>query len=267
MLQDNSNKVFEKKSTVASWDQDYYNETSEYFYDNCVVKMLQQMHIAPGEKVLDAGCGPGVHSVRVARAGHPVCAIDFSQTMLGEANKRVSAAGLEKLVEFKQEDLTHLSFPSNSFKYAFSWGVIIHIRNVESALSELARIITPGGRLALYINNADAVDLKLERLARSLLSKPQSARESLPLGVGGWYTMHGERLWVWHFDIPKLAEYLDKQGLRLVHRSCGELSEFQRRFAGTLRQTLLKFNNFAFRREFPAKWANGNLLIFEKTTS
>jgi SAM-dependent methyltransferase len=264
MAESNLTKVFEDRKTLDSWDQDYYNKTSEYFYDACIAKMLQVMAIKPGEKILDAGCGPGVHSVRVARAGYRVCAIDISQTMLDEARKRVDAAGVSASVEFQQEDLTHLSFPSNSFKYVFSWGVVIHIRDIELALSELARITAPGGKFALYINNASAIDLDLERFGRALLSKPPSPREKLPLGTGGWYTMHGERLWVWHFDIPQLVGFLETQGLRLVHRSCGEFSEFQRRFSGPLRRALLSLNNLAFQLGVPAAWAVGNLLVFEK---
>ena len=259
-------KVFENRKTLDSWDEDYYNPTSEYFYDSCITKMLQIMNVKPGEKVLDAGCGPGVHSVRVARAGQRVCAIDISQTMLEEAEKRVRAGGVSSAVEFRREDLTELSFPSNSFQYGFSWGVLIHIRNIEKALTELTRIIVPGGRLSLYMNNADAIDLKIERLARILLLKPPSVREVLPLGVGSWYMMHGERLWVWHFDIPRLTRHLEIHGMKLVHRSCGEFSEFQRRFTGPFRRILLLFNNIAYRFGFPAKLAVGNLLIFEKSS-
>jgi 2-polyprenyl-3-methyl-5-hydroxy-6-metoxy-1,4-benzoquinol methylase len=47
--------------------------------------MLRLMGVEPGARVLDAGCSHGVHSVRVARAGFRVCAIDNSQTMLREA--------------------------------------------------------------------------------------------------------------------------------------------------------------------------------------
>lgn len=263
MAQNDLTEVFEDRRTLDSWDDDYYNKTSEYFYDHCIAKMLRLMQAGPKEKILDGGCGPGVHSVRVARSGRPVCAIDISQTMLGEAKTRVNAAGVGDLVEFRQEDLTRLSFPSGAFKYVFSWGVIIHIKDIEAALSELARVTAPGGKLALYLNNADALDLKIESGARSLLGKPRM-REALPFGQGGWYTMHGERLWVWHFDIAKLAERLEREGLRLTHRSCGEFSEFQRRATGPARRMLLKFNNLAFRLGFPASWAVGNLLIFEK---
>ena len=43
--------------------------------------VLRLMGVEPGARVLDAGCSHGVHSVRVARAGFRVCAIDNSQTM------------------------------------------------------------------------------------------------------------------------------------------------------------------------------------------
>ena len=258
-------KVFENRKTLDSWDSDYYNPISEYFYDSCVAKMIQIMGVKPGGKVLDAGCGPGVHSIRVARAGNSVYAIDISQTMLAEAEKRVRASGIGEFVEFKQEDLTRLSFPSNSFEYAFSWGVIIHIREIETVLAELTRILAPGGKLSLYLNNADALDLKIEHFVRVLLSRTQPDREVLPLGTGGWYTMHGERLWVWYFNVPNLARHLEKHNMRLVHRSCGEFSEFQRRFSGLFRRVLLTLNNIAYRLGLPAKMAVGNLLVFEKS--
>src|ERR1700675_888990 len=145
--------VFEQRATVESWDRDYYNPIAERFYDRAIPEMLKLMEVEPGATVLDAGCGPGVHSVRVARAGFRVCAIDVSQTMLEEAKARIAKAGLASSVEFRHENLTRLTFPDASFHDVFSWGVIIHIHDVEKALDELARILKPGGKLALYVTN------------------------------------------------------------------------------------------------------------------
>ena len=47
--------------------------------------MLRLMGVERGAKVLDAGCGPGVHSVRVARAGCQVCAVDITDHVAGSA--------------------------------------------------------------------------------------------------------------------------------------------------------------------------------------
>src|ERR1700719_3000530 len=92
--------IFEQRSTLDSWDLDYYHPIAERYYDRAIRSMLGLMGAEPGARVLDAGCGPGVHSVRAARFGCRVCAIDISQTMLEEAKARVHAAGLDSVVEF-----------------------------------------------------------------------------------------------------------------------------------------------------------------------
>src|SRR5262249_49391773 len=162
------------------WDRDYYHPIAERYYDRAIPTMLRLMGAKPGAKVLDAGCGPGVHTVRAAKAGCRVCAIDISHTMLREAQTRVAnSVSNSSAVEFKQEDLTRLSFPDNSFHYVFSWGVIIHIRDVEKALDELARIVEPGGSLALYVTNKKAFDHKLEAFLRALKRKPLLGQEAL----------------------------------------------------------------------------------------
>jgi len=258
------NAVFEEKATVQSWDSDYYPPIAERYYDAAIATMLQLMDVEPGAKVLDAGCGPGLHSARVARAGFHVCAIDFSQTMLQEAQSRVAKAGLASFVEFRQEDLTNLTLQDASFRYVFSWGVIIHIHDVEKALDGLARIVEPGGKLALYVTNKDAWDHKLERLLRFLIRKPLAGREFHRLGNGFRYEMHDQKLWVWQFDIHELERQLEIRGLHLTHRLIGECSEIQRRVGGPLRRVLLRINNLCYRLKLPPSIGVTNLLVFEK---
>jgi SAM-dependent methyltransferase len=205
-----------------------------------------------------------VHSVRVARAGFRVCAVDISRTMLREARARIAAAGVDSTVELRQEDLTRLKLADATFRYAFSWGVIVHIHEVEKALDELARVIEPGGRLALYVSNRDSWDQKLESALHFLLRKPAVGREFLPLGNGNWYEMHEHKLWVWQFDIPALERQLEIRGLHLTHRVIGEFCEIQRRVGGPLRRMLLRLNNLCYRLKLPPGPAVGNLLVFQK---
>jgi ubiquinone/menaquinone biosynthesis C-methylase UbiE len=256
--------VFEQRATIESWHRDYYNPIAERYYDWAISTMLRLMEVEPGATVLDAGCGPGVHTVRVAREGHRVCAIDISQTMLQEAQDRIAASGLASATEFRQEDLTQLTFPDASFRYVFSWGVIIHIYDVEKALDELARIVEPGGKLALYVTNNKSWDQKLESLLRFLLRRPVIGRESLRLGTGGWYKMHGEKLWVLQFDIRELQRQLKIRGLHPTHRITGEFSEIQRRVGDPLRQILLRLNNLYYLLKLPPGPAVTNLLVFQK---
>lgn len=257
-------RVFEQRDTLEAWDRDYYNPISERYYDQAISTMLKLMGVEPGAMVLDAGCGPGVHSIRVARAGFRVRAIDISQTMLQEAKARIAAAGVASSIDFGQEDLTKLTFPDASFRYVFSWGVIIHIHDVEKALDELARVIEPGGKLALYVTNSKSWDHKLESLLRFLLRKPLVGRESLRLGTGIWYEMNGQKLWVWQFNILELERQLKVRGLTLTHRIIGEFSEIQRRVGGPLRRLLLRLNNLCFRLKLSPGPAVANLLVFRK---
>lgn len=264
MLQTDKKNVFELEETVSSWDADYYHPIAEKYYDKALPTVLKLMEVEPGATVLDGGCGPGVHSVRVARENYNVFAIDLSETMLAEAKQRVERAGLSQKVEFQQEDLTRLSFPDASFQYVFSWGVIIHIPDLEKAVSELARIVKPGGKLALYVTNKTAWDHMIESVLRFVLNKPLSGMQSLPMGDGIWYDMHGEKLWVWRVDANALTKYLEERGFRRTHRIMGECTEIQRRVGGGFRNLLLRFNNLCYALKLPAAIAATNLLVFEK---
>jgi SAM-dependent methyltransferase len=258
-------RVFEDEETIKSWDEDYYHPIAEKYYDRAIPTMLALMGAEPGATVLDAGCGPGVHTIRAARAGFRVCAADRSQAMLREAQRRVERAGMADRVEFRREDLTNLSFPDASFDYVFSWGVIIHIREIDRALDELARIVKPAGKLALYVTNNTAWDHKIESFVRFLVRKPHAGFEDLEMGRGCWYEMHGEKLWVWLIDASALTRALQARGFVPAHRVIGELTEIQRRTGGVLRRALLYLNTLCYALKLPAYPSAANLLIFEKT--
>lgn len=258
--------VFEQERTVADWDDDYYHPLAIGYYDAAVVKMLELLGAKPGSEVLDAGCGPGVHSIRAAKFGCTVKAIDISETMLGEARERVEAAGVADRVSFAIEDLTALSFANESFERIFSWGVLIHVPKVELAIDELVRVLKPGGRLALYVTNKGALDHKMERVARAILRRP-AKDERCPLGSGRWYEMNGHQLWVLQFDIDALTKGLTDRGLRRIHRIGGEFSELQRRTGGMPRRALLRLNNLMYRLGLGTNLSSTNLLVFEKPAS
>jgi SAM-dependent methyltransferase len=256
--------AFELQRTIDAWDSDYYHPIAERYYDRAMPRMFELLGARPGETVLDAGCGPGVHSIRAARAGLKVKAIDISGTMLAEARLRVERAGVADSVEFARADLTRLGFPDEAFRRVFSWGVIIHIRDIERALDELVRVVAPGGRLALYVTNASAWDHKIETAARFLLRKPLRGVERLPMGRGVWYDWEGERLWVWWIEARALTRYLQARGMEPIARVVGQFSEIQRRVRDPWRRLLLHANNVAYRLGLPPGPAATNLFVFEK---
>ena len=60
---------------------------------------IDYLDLAPGETVLDFGCGPGVLAIPLAQRGHRVLACDFSQGMLDELVRRAKDEGVDDLIE------------------------------------------------------------------------------------------------------------------------------------------------------------------------
>ena len=153
--------------------------------------------------------------------------------------------------------------PDGAFHYVFSWGVVIHIPEAAKALDELARIVEPGGKLALFITNKSALDHKIESLARLVVGKPLTGLQHFSLGDGVWYGTGDEKLWVWRFETGAVTDYLKARGFRLSHRRIGALSEIQRRVGGMPRRRLLRLNDAAYRWNWPAGLATTQLLVFD----
>lgn len=234
-------------------------------YDRAVTTMLADLKVEPGSLVLDAGCGPGVHSIRAARLGARVLGIDVSQTALDEARRRADQSGVGDRVELRRQDLTHLELASDSFSAVFCWGVVIHVPEIAMALAELARVLAPGGRLALQVTNRGAWDHKVERFARKLLRREQHQWQRGALGEGRWFEQtHGGELWVWRVDADDLTRTLEQAGLRLVSRRAVELTELQWRVSTALRRPLLWLNGGWQRAGGSPRGCATTLFIFEK---
>lgn len=238
--------VFNQESTVKAWDDDYYHPVSVRYYDAAIPGMLKEMGLAPGDRVLDAGCGPGVHSIRAASYGCKATAMDLSTTMLRHAESRAAAAGLADRIDFRQGDLTKPDI-GEVFDAVFSWGVIIHIPETEAALDGVASLVAPGGRLTLQVSNARSLDYRAEKFLRKLLRRPFAELVETRLGSGNWYRLGNERLWVLRFDMDALDQAMKARGFSLVSRRAAEFSEFQRRLPGVLRRPLLHLNTLIYR--------------------
>ncbi len=100
----------------------------------------------PRDRVLDLGCGTGdmlALLALLAGRARPV-GMDVSSQMLARAQARLgSRAGLVRGSAFR------LPFASGSFQGAVSAFVLRNLRDLEGAMAELARVVAPGGRIAL----------------------------------------------------------------------------------------------------------------------
>jgi SAM-dependent methyltransferase len=121
---------------------------------------------APGERMLDVGCGPGFSVAelleRVGPEGH-VAGVDTSRPMLALAAERVRAHDNVELIE---APATALPFADGAFDGAISIQVFEYVDDVATALAELHRVLRPGGRLAVWDVDWETLSMRTADAAR-----------------------------------------------------------------------------------------------------
>jgi arsenite methyltransferase len=113
-------------------------------------RLIEALAVGPGNEVADIGCGPGESSLQVARAtGARVIGVDLSSDSIAAARTATQREGLEELVEFVVADAESLPLPDGAVDGVLCECSLCTFPDKERAAAELARVLRPGGRLAL----------------------------------------------------------------------------------------------------------------------
>jgi SAM-dependent methyltransferase len=118
---------------------------------------FNQLGVRPGDMFLDAGAGFGRHAYEAARNGATVFALDYAQDEV--ATTRAMFGAMIEAKEIPQSgyggvlqgDATRLPFADNTFDRVVTSEVLEHIQNDVSAISELHRVLKPGGTLGVTV--------------------------------------------------------------------------------------------------------------------
>jgi arsenite methyltransferase len=107
--------------------------------------------IAAGEKVVDVGSGGGIDSLIAARmvgASGKVVGIDMTPAMLEKARTAAAESGIDN-VEFREAYMEELPVPDGWADVVISNGVLNLTPDKQKVLSEMFRVLRPGGRLQI----------------------------------------------------------------------------------------------------------------------
>jgi ubiquinone/menaquinone biosynthesis C-methylase UbiE len=130
-----------------------------YFLDHPLFRRdreeVTSRFVEPG-RIADLGCGTGRMALEFARRGFHATAVELSAAMLRKVGEKARAEGLS--VALLRANLCRLGcLPDGSFDYATSlFSTIGMIRSAPArsvAVAEAARVLRPGGRLALHAHN------------------------------------------------------------------------------------------------------------------
>lgn len=105
--------------------------------------VLDRTGLSEGTRYLDIGCGAGMAAAKASALGAVVTGLDASSALIGIAQSRLPAAA------FHVGDLQELPFPDGSFDLVTSFNAIQYAGDVAEALSEVKRVLAPGGTIAI----------------------------------------------------------------------------------------------------------------------
>ncbi len=130
---------------VAGWERkaDPYHRVFGPITSRVIDPLLDAARVGPGTRVLDVATGPGYVAARAAERGASVLGVDIAQEMLALARR------LHPRLEFRHADAEWLPFPDRQFDAVVGNFAILHLGHPEQAVAEFARVLVPGGHLAL----------------------------------------------------------------------------------------------------------------------
>lgn len=153
-------------------DGDFWAENADAFDDGMhrfVEPLMAGAALAPGERVLDIGCGNGVTTLEAARRASPgrAMGLDLSTAMLEVARGRAVAAQVLNL-EFVQADAQVYPFVPASFDVVLSRFGVMFFADPAASFANIARAVRSGGRLAFMVWQAAAVNPWMQVIGKSL---------------------------------------------------------------------------------------------------
>lgn len=136
--------------------------------DHCVRRLRPR----PGERILDLATGTGWTSRRLAAHGAQVVGVDIAADLLDAARTIGQTQGLD--IRYEIGDAEGLRFEDASFDALVSTFGVMFASRPEAAAAEIARVVRPGGRIALATWQSDGNVFEMFKVMKSFMPAPPS---------------------------------------------------------------------------------------------
>lgn len=107
--------------------------------------------------VLDVGCGNGLHALEIAGVARNVRGIDYSAPFIAYAQKTAAERGVSN-AEFRCENARALPYADDTFDVAYCFAALYCMPAPLDVISEIARVLKPGGRCVLEFGNVHSLN-------------------------------------------------------------------------------------------------------------
>lgn len=133
-------------------------------------------HLPRNASVLEVAPGPGYLAIELAKLGNfSITGLDISETFVKMASRHALEQGVE--VDFRRGNAANMPFDSGAFDFVMCRAALQNFKEPVKALSEMKRILKPGGRAVVLDVRKDIPRRALNQHIRKLSS-----------GLGSWLT-------------------------------------------------------------------------------
>jgi SAM-dependent methyltransferase len=136
-------------STIDGLTSPTLKHLREHWWDDVFTSFLKEtLRPRPGNRILDVGCGTGTGEVSIGRLHLSQIKLFGVDLVMGHVRvARETTAGINQRAHFAVADARRLPFSDSAFDSTYCVAVLQHIRDVDAAVREFARVTRAGGRI------------------------------------------------------------------------------------------------------------------------
>jgi ubiquinone/menaquinone biosynthesis C-methylase UbiE len=258
------NQTYGKEEIHHKWVSVYRRDSAQDRFDEELMdRLLCWVNPSENALVLDAGCGTGSHSLRIAKRGYRCIGADISEIVLREARERGTQLEAGSQISFVSQALEELGFADETFDVVHCRGVLTHIPEWERALAQLCGVLKPGGWIILIEAISTSLEMGIVRIVRSISTR-RTKKVETPGGTEFWSEVSGSPFVYRYANMKFLIDQLHSANVRIERRFCAEFWDINRFPSGIIRQGAIRFNRLALGLHFLARISSTNGIIGRK---